>query len=154
MKRKKKNKEVWESFTAGLLRWLSGKESASQWKRHRDEGSISGSGRSPGAGHDNPLQYSCLQNPTDRGAWEATVYGVAESQTWLNAHTHTRDHWSWWPWIRKETILSPCEQDSAGASKGESSVEQTREQNQHSQASDQAQASMEAHKLLVAYHMP
>ena len=88
MKIKKKNKNIWESFTAGLLRWLSGKESACQWRRHRDAGSIPGSGRSPGAGHDNPLQYSCLQNPTDRGAWEATVYGVAKSQTWLSAHTH------------------------------------------------------------------
>ena len=44
----------------------------------RDKGSISGSGRSPGGGHDNPLQYSCLENPMDRGAWQATVHGVAE----------------------------------------------------------------------------
>ena len=41
--------------------------------------SIPGSGRSPGGGHGNPLQYSCLQNPMDRGAWQATVHGVAES---------------------------------------------------------------------------
>ena len=38
-----------------------------------DLGSIPGSGRSPGEGHGNPLQYSCLENPTDRGAWQATV---------------------------------------------------------------------------------
>ena len=43
--------------------------------------SIPGSGRSPGGGHGNPLQYSCLENPMDRGAWRATVHGVAQSQT-------------------------------------------------------------------------
>ena len=41
-------------------------------------GSIPGSGRSPGEGNSNPLQYSCLGNPTDRGAWQATVYGVSK----------------------------------------------------------------------------
>ena len=45
----------------------------------RDIGSIPGSGRSPGGGHGNPLQYSCLENPMDRGAWPATVHGVGES---------------------------------------------------------------------------
>ena len=49
----------------------------------RDEGSIPGSGRSPGGGHGNPLQYSCLGNPMDRGAWQAEVHGVAKSQTRL-----------------------------------------------------------------------
>ena len=49
----------------------------------RDAGLISGSGRSPGGGHGNPLQYSCLENPMDRGAWQATVYGVAKSWTRL-----------------------------------------------------------------------
>ena len=43
----------------------------------RDTGSIPGSGRFPGEGHDNPLQYSCLNNPMDRGAWWAAVHGVA-----------------------------------------------------------------------------
>ena len=47
----------------------------------RDTGSIPGSGRSPGGGHGNPLQYSCLENPVDRGAWQATVHRVAKSQT-------------------------------------------------------------------------
>ena len=42
----------------------------------RDMGSIPGSGRSPGTGHGNPLQYSCLENSLDRGAWQAAVYGV------------------------------------------------------------------------------
>ena len=47
----------------------------------RDLGSIPGSGRSPGGGHGNPFQYSWLENPIDRGAWWATVYGIAESDT-------------------------------------------------------------------------
>ena len=47
----------------------------------RDMGSISGSGRSSKGGHGNQLQYSCLENPMDRGAWWATVHGVAKSQT-------------------------------------------------------------------------
>ena len=42
----------------------------------RDMGLIPGSGRSPGGGHGNPLQYSCLENPMDRGAWRATVHRV------------------------------------------------------------------------------
>ena len=45
----------------------------------RDSGSIPGSGRSPGGGHANSLQYSCLENPMDRGAWQATVHGVTKS---------------------------------------------------------------------------
>ena len=44
----------------------------------RDLGSIPGLGRSPGGGHGNPLQYSCLGNPMDRGAWQATVHRIAE----------------------------------------------------------------------------
>ena len=50
----------------------------------RDMGSFHGSGRSPRGGHGNPLQYSCLENPMDRGAWWAVVHGVAQSQTQLN----------------------------------------------------------------------
>ena len=49
----------------------------------KDTGSVPGSGRSPGGGHGNTLQYSCLENPMDRGAWLATVRGVARSQTRL-----------------------------------------------------------------------
>ena len=50
----------------------------------RDMGLIPGSGRSPGEGLGNLLQYSCLENPTDRGAWLATVHVVAKSQTQLS----------------------------------------------------------------------
>ena len=46
-------------------------------------GSVPILGRSPGGGHGNPLQYSCLENPMNRGAWLATVHGVAQSQTQL-----------------------------------------------------------------------
>ena len=46
-----------------------------------DLGSIPGSGRSSGEGNGNPFKYSCLENPMDRGAWRATVHGVAKSQT-------------------------------------------------------------------------
>ena len=49
----------------------------------RDTGVIPGSGRSPGGGHGNPLQYSCLENPMDRGAWWATVHRVTQSWTRL-----------------------------------------------------------------------
>ena len=47
----------------------------------RDTGSIPGSERSPGGGNGNPLQYSCLEDPMDKGAWWATVHGVEESDT-------------------------------------------------------------------------
>ena len=50
----------------------------------RDMGSIPGSGRYPGGGHGNPLQYSCVENPMDRGAWRATVHGVAKTWTRLS----------------------------------------------------------------------
>ena len=52
-----------------------------------DLGSIPGLGRSPGGGNGNPLQYSCLENPMDGGAWWATVHGVSKSQSWLSDFT-------------------------------------------------------------------
>ena len=55
----------------------------------RDVGLIPGSGRSPGGGHGNPLQYSCLENPMDRGAWRAAVHRLAESDvTEATYHIH------------------------------------------------------------------
>ena len=60
-------------------RWLRGKESTCQ--NAGDVSLISGSGRSPGVGNGNPLWYTCLGNPMDRGAWQAAVHGVSESLT-------------------------------------------------------------------------
>ena len=68
-------------YTSGVPGGSDGKESACNAE---DPGSISGLGRSSGEGHDNPLQYSRLENPTDRGAWEAIVCGIAKSQTLLS----------------------------------------------------------------------
>ena len=65
-----------EGFPGGS----DGKESACN---AGDPGSVPGLERSPGEGHGNPLQYSCLENPTDREAWLATVRRVAKSQTQL-----------------------------------------------------------------------
>ena len=68
----------------GLPRWFSSKESAC----NADQGSIPGSGRSPGEKNGYPFQYSCLENSMDRGAWRVTVHGIAKSQTQLSMHTH------------------------------------------------------------------
>ena len=66
----------------GLPQWLTGKESACNAGATGDLGLIPGSGRSLGGGHGNPLQYSCLENPMDRGAWWAIVHKVTkESDT-------------------------------------------------------------------------
>ena len=70
---------------------LSGKESA--WNAG-DLGLIPGLGRSPGGGHGNPLQYSCLENPMDRGAWQAAVRGVTQSQTQLKWLNSSKQNWN------------------------------------------------------------
>ena len=66
----------------------AGKESA---RNEGDLGSIPGLGRSLGGGHGTPLQYSCLENPMDRGAWRAAVHGVTESnmteKIWHGSYT-------------------------------------------------------------------
>ena len=76
----------WFYLSSGLLCSSDYKGSACN---AGDPGSIPGSGRSPGDGNGNPLEYSCLENSMDRGAWQATVHGVTKSQTRLsNWHTH------------------------------------------------------------------
>ena len=68
---------------AGLPQGHSSKESICNAGGAVDSGSIPGLGRSPGGGNGNPLQYSCLENPMDSGAWHATVQGVTKSWTGL-----------------------------------------------------------------------
>ena len=71
----------------------SGKEFACQCRRQETRIPSLGRGRSPGGGHGDPLQYSCLENPMDRGAWQAIVYRVTESQKrlkCLSMHMHAR----------------------------------------------------------------
>ena len=75
------------------LNWacqMAGKNSPANMGDARDTVSITGSGRSPGKGNGNPLQYSCLENPMDRGTWQATIHRVAKTQTWLS-------NWSYIP---------------------------------------------------------
>ena len=74
-----------EEFTTYLSGGSDSKECAC---KAGNLGLIPGSGRSPGGGHGNPLQYSCLENPMDGGAWRATVMGLQESDTteWLSTH--------------------------------------------------------------------
>ena len=78
-----------------------------------DQGSIPGSGRSPGEGHGNPLQHSCLENPMDRGAWWAIIHEVTKSWTWLSdfflSLTFTKEGsdflWFWGPTVIFPTCL-------------------------------------------------
>ena len=70
--------------------WLRGKESACSTGDAGDSGLIPWFGRSLGGGHGNSLLCSCLENPTNRGAWWAKVHRVAQSRTWLKQHSmHT-----------------------------------------------------------------
>ena len=75
----------------------------------RDTGSIPELGRYPGEGNSNPLQYSCLENPMDRGAWQATVHRVTKSWTqlkWLSAHERSLNRvWAWGSKFLKEQDL-------------------------------------------------
>ena len=79
--------QVWFSYTDTCI-WASQvalvvKNPPANAGDSRDVSLVPGSRRSLGGGHGNPLQYSCLENPMDRGAWWATVHRVAKSQTWL-----------------------------------------------------------------------
>ena len=76
---------VWKTLL--FPRWLSVKESAYQYRKHRRPGLIPGSGKSSAGGHGNPLQCSCLENPMDKGAWRAAVHRVTENQAALSTHT-------------------------------------------------------------------
>ena len=65
-----------------------GKESTCNAGDTGNVGSVPGSGRSPGEGNGNPLQYSCMENPMDRGAWWAIIQRVEKSQTRLSVQMH------------------------------------------------------------------
>ena len=84
--------KCWYLTISGLPSWLSGKEFAWKVGDTRDASLISGSGRSPGVGNENPFQHACLENSLDIGARWATVHEVAKSWTWLSAHAHTHTH--------------------------------------------------------------
>ena len=77
-----------------MLQRAVGKNLPAKAGEARDPGSIPGSGRSPGEGNGNPLQYSCLENSMDRGAWQATVHGIAKSRTQLST-MRARAHTGW-----------------------------------------------------------
>ena len=73
-----------------------------------DAGSIPELGRSPGGEHGNPLQYSCLENLMDRGAWQAAVHRFAKSQTrlkQLGRHTQANSNKGWLWWVLRRSIL-------------------------------------------------
>ena len=86
----------------------------------RDLGLIPGSGRSPGEGNGNPLQYSCVENPMDGGAWWATVHRVAKSWTWLSNLTFNYSallyNWMVWSSCSLGTHKSLLQQHSPKAS--------------------------------------
>ena len=86
------NRALWGQFPKDWVSLPSGtvvKNLPANVGDTREVGLLSGLGRSLGKGNGNPLQYSCLENPMDRGAWRATVHGVAKSQTWLSDFTHS-----------------------------------------------------------------
>ena len=71
-------------ISLGRPRWLSGRKSTGKAGDSGDAVSVPGLGRFPGVGNGNPLQYSCLENSMDRGAWKAAVHGFTKSQTRLS----------------------------------------------------------------------
>ena len=82
-------------YWAGLSLCLDGKELTCQCKRHKRHRFDPWVGKIAGERNCNPLQYSCLENPMGRGAWQATVHGVEKSWTWLS-------NWAWaWTCIRQ-----------------------------------------------------
>ena len=95
----------------------SGKEPPASARNTRDLGSIPGLGRSPGGGRGNPLQYSCLENPMDRGAWPATVHGVANSRTRLKRLSTQHTHPAWrartWDVCPSNSSFSLCGREGA-----------------------------------------
>ena len=87
------NWHLWATLRATTtLGFPGGSEVKASASNAGDLGSIPGSGRPPGEGNGNPLQYSCLENPTDGGAWWPPVHGVAESDTTERLYFHFSPH--------------------------------------------------------------
>ena len=88
--------QYWIIIHSVTYDFLGGSDGKASAYNVGDLGLIPGLGRSPGEGNGNPLQYSCLENPMDRGDWKATIHGVAKSWTWLKwlstftHHTHRK----------------------------------------------------------------
>ena len=114
---------------SGLPLWLSGKESSCNAGDVRDKGSVLGLGRSPGQGHGNPLQDSCLENPMDRGAWWVMVHRAAKSRTRLKRlstqhKTFTSSQWAvegsgnrWALWPDLRGLPQLCQSEETGMHK-------------------------------------
>ena len=115
---------TWRIWNSETLKGFSGgsvvKNLPANARDTKDVGSIPESGRSPGEGNGNPLQYSCLGNPKDRGAWQATLHGAAKSQTRLSEHTqnvktsgwgegkrhlHREDYWGKFKIVKTHLLL-------------------------------------------------
>ena len=90
-----------------VRKWLNSTESTCN---AGDVGSISGSGRSLGKGNDNPIRYSCLGNPVDRGAWQATVHGVAKKSD-ITERQFTTSQYTASGYCRAYLISFPCLRD-------------------------------------------
>ena len=87
--------------------WHSGKESTCNAAVARGLGSIPRSRRPPGVGNGNLFQYFCLENPKDRGAWHATVHGVAKSRTQLSTHAGIQQR-TWVSTVLHEDLQLNC----------------------------------------------
>ena len=74
----------------------------------QETGSIPGCGRSPGEGNGNPLHYFCLENPMDRGAWQATVHEITKNQTQLKAHMRAQIMSNTVQYVRFLAKCLPC----------------------------------------------
>ena len=99
--------------------FLGGSDSKQSACNVGDPGSIPGSGRSPGEGNGNPLQYSCLENPMEGGAWQATVHGVAKSRTGLSDLRTTRTTGNYrGSWLAQTGKNLPAVQETQVQSRG------------------------------------
>ena len=107
----KHEQKFWSRNRLGCPGGSVGKESTCNAGDTGDVPSTPGSGRSPGVGHSNPLQYFCLGNPMDRTAWQATDHGVAKSQTRLSTYSHIIDHFQSDQRTETSELICPMKQE-------------------------------------------